>query len=183
MASPMALQLCSTIPSPSLSSPQRRCSRPGHTTQDLQRQLNRRRLTAAAALTTAFLVKEAFSNSNNASSFEFRFTVPDQTLEEADAGVKVHARDLLQIKDFIDSKSWKEAQLALRQRSPYLKQDLYTIIQAKPGSQRLQLRKLYSNLFNNVSRLDYAARDRDARVVQECYMNIVTTLDEIFSII
>ncbi|KAG1362819.1 psbQ-like protein 3, chloroplastic [Cocos nucifera] len=178
----MALQLCSTIPFPSLSIPGWRCSKPGHTTQNLQRRLTRRRLTAAA-LTTAFLVKEAFSNSNNASSFEFRFTVPDQTLEEADAGLKVHARDLLQIKDFIDSKSWKEAQLALRERSSYLKQDLYTIIQAKPGSQRLQLRKLYSNLFNNVSRLDYAARDRDASVVQECYNNIVAALDEIFAII
>lgn len=149
----MALHLCSAILSPISSAiPRWRCYRPGHATQILRRQLTRRRFTAAA-LTTAFLVKETFSNSNDASSFEFGFTVPDQTLEEADAGVKVHARDLLQIKDFIDSKSWKEAQLALRERSSYLKQDLYTIIQAKPGSQRLQLRKLYSNLFNNVYRV------------------------------
>ncbi|XP_008797931.1 psbQ-like protein 3, chloroplastic [Phoenix dactylifera] len=179
MASPMALRLFS----PNLPCPQWRCSKAGHITQSLERQLTRRRLTAAAALATAFLVKEAFSNLNNASSLEFRFTVPDQTLEEADAGVKVHARDLLQIKDFIDSKSWKEAQLALRERSSFLKQDLYTIIQAKPGSQRLQLRKLYSILFNNVSRLDYAARDKDENVARECYNNIVATLDEIFAII
>lgn len=111
-----------------------------------------RRTAAAAALAAALRVKEALlSSSNIASAFDFSLTAPDQTLEEADSGIRSHARDLLQIKRFIDGESWREAQLALRESSSYLKQDLYTIIQAKPGSQRAQLRKLYSVLFNNAS--------------------------------
>lgn len=151
MASPWALQLCSTIPSPGFNCHQWRCSKPAHITPKLQRQFRRRRLTTSSVLAIAFLVKEACSNLNSASSLDFRITTPDQTLEEADAVVKLHARDLLQVKAFIDSKSWREAQLALRKSSSYLKQDLYTIIQAKPRNQKLQLRKLYSDLFNNVS--------------------------------
>ncbi|XP_074558701.1 psbQ-like protein 3, chloroplastic [Curcuma longa] len=143
-----------------------------------------RRTAAAAALAAVLQVKEALlSSSNIASAFDFSLTAPDQTLEEADAVVRTHARDLLQIKRFIDRESWREAQLALRESSSYLKQDLYTIIQAKPGSQRPQLRELYSVLFNNASMLDYAARDKDASRVQECYDNIVKTLNEIFAVI
>ncbi|CBI31764.3 unnamed protein product, partial [Vitis vinifera] len=72
-------------------------------------------------------------------------------------------------------------QKALRKSSSLLKQDIYTIIQSKPGSMRPQLRKLYSNLFNNVTRLDYAARDNDATQVWEYYEKIAITLDDILS--
>lgn len=141
-----------------------------------------RRSTIAIALSTTFLAGESFiSKQNAASAFDLRLTVPDQTVEEAEAVVKDHAQDLLQIKAFVESESWREAQSALRESSGYLKQDLYTIIQAKPGSQRPPLRKLYSNLFNNVSKLDYAARNKDADVVQECYHNIATILTEILA--
>lgn len=75
--------------------------------------------------------------------------------------------------------SWREAQRALRNRSALLKQDIYTIIQGKPGSERPQLRKMYSTLFNSVSRLDYAARDKDVTRVWESYDNIVMALDDI----
>ncbi|XP_077247050.1 psbQ-like 3 [Tasmannia lanceolata] len=142
-----------------------------------------RRIATATALATFFLAKEAISNSNVASSFDFGITVPDQTPQEAESGVKTHARELLKIKPLIDSQSWREAQRQLRESSAYLRQDLYTIIQAKPGSQRPQLRTLYSKLFDNVTRLDYAARTKDATTVQECYRNIFATLNDIFAII
>uniref|UniRef100_A0A2P2ILC4 Uncharacterized protein n=1 Tax=Rhizophora mucronata TaxID=61149 RepID=A0A2P2ILC4_RHIMU len=58
---------------------------------------------------------------------------------------------------------------------------MYILIQSKPGSERPQLRKLYSNLFNNVSKLDYAARDKDAARVWQCYENIVAALNDILS--
>ncbi|KAF9589343.1 hypothetical protein IFM89_022679 [Coptis chinensis] len=38
--------------------------------------------------------------------------------------------------------------------SSYLKQDIYTLIQAKPGSEKPPLRLLYSKLFNNVTRVE-----------------------------
>ncbi|XP_009390695.2 psbQ-like protein 3, chloroplastic [Musa acuminata AAA Group] len=186
MASPMSLRHCSTNPSLGVVCRLHGHSKLGHAAPGLPEQLliGRRQATAAAAaVAVALHAKEAISGSSVASALEFRFTAPEQTPEEADAVVKIHARDLVRIKALIDSQSWREAQIALRESSSYLKQDLYTIIQAKPGSQRPQLRKLYSHLFNDVSSLDYAARDKDARRVQECYDNIVATLNEIFVLI
>ncbi|WOL05868.1 psbQ-like protein 3, chloroplastic [Canna indica] len=184
MVSPsMASKLCSTKPSPGLIPHLHGHSKPGHLSPTLQEQPIGRRKATTAALASILLAKESVSSSNAASAFEFRFTAPEQTPEEADAVVKLHARDLVKIKAFMDSKSWREVQTALRESSALLKQDLYTIIQAKPGSQRPQLRKLYSDLFNNVSSLDYAARDQDANRVQECFDNIVATLNEIFVLI
>ncbi|KAJ0969013.1 hypothetical protein J5N97_021890 [Dioscorea zingiberensis] len=152
-------------------------SKPSKAADEFQIRFSRR----TAAIATVILGSEAITDSNKAFSFELRFTVPDQTPEEAYAGIRSHAQDLLQIKSLIDSQSWREAQKALRQSSSYLKQDLYTVIQARPGNERPLLRKLYSNLFNNVSRLDYAARSKDAAVVQECFDNIVNAIDEIFT--
>lgn len=92
----------------------------------------------------------------SAGAFEFRFVVPDQTIEEAESGVRGHAQDLLQVKGLLELESWKEAQKALRLSSALLKKDIYTIIQNKPGVERPQLRKLYSTLFNNVTRVSAA---------------------------
>jgi hypothetical protein len=85
--------------------------------------------------------------------FELNMVAPDRTFEEAKSGVREHGRDLLQIKSLIEAESWREAQQVLRKNSSYLKQDIYTIIQGKPGSERPELRKLYSDLFNNATRV------------------------------
>ncbi|CAA2990262.1 psbQ 3, chloroplastic [Olea europaea subsp. europaea] len=116
-----------------------------------------------------------------ANAIDFRMTVPDQTLEEAETGIKTHAQNLLQVKDLLLEESYKEAQKNLRKSSSLLKQDIYTIIQAKPGKERPLLRKLYSDLFNSVTRLDYAARDEDRTRVWECYHSIVLALDDLLS--
>ncbi|XP_058098029.1 psbQ-like protein 3, chloroplastic [Magnolia sinica] len=142
-----------------------------------------RRSAATTALATIFLAREALSNANVASAFDLRMTVPDQTVAEAEIGIKTHVQDLLNIKPLVDSQSWRDAQKALRESSAYLRQDLYTIIQAKPKNLRPQLRKLYSKLFNSVTRLDYAARSKDATTVQDCYDNMVSTLNDIFAMI
>lgn len=132
-------------------------------------------------MASSVLLPSSLSSPDAASSFDLRFTVPDQTVEEAEATIRIHARDLVDIKPLLELESWREAQLALRESSAYLKQDIYTIIQGKPGGQRATLRKLYSELFNNVTKLDYAAREKDASTVKECYTNIVTALNEILS--
>ncbi|XP_060206532.1 psbQ-like protein 3, chloroplastic [Lycium barbarum] len=116
-----------------------------------------------------------------ANAFDFRITAPDQTLEEAQDGIQSHALSLLQVKELLEEESWKEAQKALRKSSALLKQDIYTIIQAKPGRERTELRKMYSILFNTVSRMDFAARDKDVPRVWECYDNIVLELNNILS--
>ncbi|XP_043694982.1 psbQ-like protein 3, chloroplastic [Telopea speciosissima] len=140
-----------------------------------------RRKATMASLSTVLLARETILNPKLAYAFDFRMVAPDQTFEEAESEIKGHAQQLLKVKTLIDSESWEAAQKDLRKSSGKLKQDIYTIIQAKPGSERPLLRKLYSNLFNNVTKLDYAARSKDMTRVLECYQNIVVTLDDILS--
>ncbi|KAF4348200.1 psbQ-like protein 3, chloroplastic [Cannabis sativa] len=118
-----------------------------------------------------------------ANGLEMGMVSPDQTVEEAQKGIRGHVVALLKVKDLIDSHSWSEAQKALRKTSAYVKLDLYTIIQASPPTQRSLLRKLYFQLSNNVSNLDYAARDKDAIRVLKCYDNIVVAVNDILSTI
>lgn len=124
---------------------------------------------------------EGIFRTQSANAFEFKFVAPDMTIEEALGGVRGHAQDLLLVRDLLELGSWKAAQKTLRQSSTLLKKDIYTIIQSKPGVERPQLRKLYFTLFNNVTRLDYAARDKDAPQVWQCYENIVVAVNDILS--
>ncbi|KAK4427695.1 hypothetical protein Salat_1538500 [Sesamum alatum] len=145
--------------------------------------------TAAAAITTtrrsslilAASASALFLFTKPATAFDFRMTVPDQTVEEAESGIQPHAQSLLGVKDLLMAESWKEAQKLLRKSSSLLKQDIYTIIQAKPAEERPRLRKLYSDLFNGVTKLDYAARDEDRIAVWECYDRVVSSLAHILS--
>lgn len=132
-------------------------------------------------LTASFLVSTQTILTKPVDAFEFRMTVPDQTAEEALSGIQSHAQSVLRVKDLLAAESWREAQKMLRKSSALLKQDIYTIIQAKPADERPRLRKLYSELFNTVTRLDYAARDKDRIRVWECYNGIVLFLDDILS--
>ncbi|KAF3322286.1 psbQ-like protein 3 [Carex littledalei] len=140
-----------------------------------------RRYLTSISLGATLLYKDFFCATNNASSVEFQLMTPGQSPEEAKTQIKLHARNLLKIKPFIDSESWKEVRIALRESSSLLKQDLYTIIQTKPTSERGELRRLYSDLFNNVTTLINAAEDKDENQVQECYDNIATDLNKIFA--
>nr|GEY33706.1 PsbQ-like protein 3, chloroplastic [Tanacetum cinerariifolium] len=105
-------------------------------------------------------------------------TVPDQTVEEAESGIREHAMSLVQVKDLLELEAWKDAQKELRKSASYLKQDIYTIIQGKPGPERAQLRNLYSKLFNGVTELDYAARDKDVTRVWKLYEDIVFNVEK-----
>ena len=96
---------------------------------------------------------EGIFKTQNADAFDFRFVAPDMTAEEALRGVRNHAQDLLQVKDLLESESWKAAQRNLRRSSAVLKKDIYIIIQNKPGIERAELRKLYFTLFSNVTRV------------------------------
>uniref|UniRef100_A0A0F7CYI1 PQL-like protein n=1 Tax=California macrophylla TaxID=337344 RepID=A0A0F7CYI1_9ROSI len=140
-----------------------------------------RRIGAIATMTSVLLAGDAVFNKKIANGFDFGIVAPDQTIEQAESGVRDHAQALLEVKTLLESESWKVAQKELRRSSSILKQDFYTIINSKPGSQRPQLRKLYRDLFTNVGNLDYAARDNDAATVWECYKNIVIALDDILS--
>ncbi|GMI63394.1 hypothetical protein HRI_000008700 [Hibiscus trionum] len=133
-------------------------------------------LLVATMASSSLLLEKAYGL-----ELDLRMVAPDQTVEEAENGIQNHAKALLRVKDLIESKAWREAQKELRKSSSLLKQDIYTIIQGKPGNQRPQLRKLYSNLFNTVTKLDYAARDEDESQVLQCYDKIVLALNHVLS--
>lgn len=142
-----------------------------------------RRLSIPLLFHTLLLPKTPIFNIPPANAIDLRIVVPDQTAEEALSVINGHAESLVQVKDLFDSpfEEWKEARKALRKRASLLKQDIYTIIQSKPGGERPMLRKLYSSLFNNVTAMDFAARDGDVSRVSECYRGIVSSLDEILA--
>uniref|UniRef100_A0A0F7GWY5 PQL-like protein n=1 Tax=Erodium trifolium TaxID=337410 RepID=A0A0F7GWY5_9ROSI len=151
-------------------------------TTNLQYSKLSRRIGAIATMASVLLAGDAVFNREGANGFEFGMVpLDEQTVEQAEGGVRGHAQALLGVKTLLESESWKEAQKELRRNSAYLKQDLYTIMNSKPGIQRPPLRKIYKDLFTNVVNLDYAARDKDAATVWECYKNIVITLDDLLS--
>ncbi|CAA7403431.1 unnamed protein product [Spirodela intermedia] len=141
---------------------------------DPPRALTRR---AAAAVAGAWFLRRR----DPAGAAESWFVAPEQTAAEAEAAVAGHARGLLELFPLVESRAWRELQQALREDAPLLKQDLYTIIQSKPGARRPELRKLFSALFNSVTRLDYAARSRDEASAVEHYRAIVATLETIMA--
>uniref|UniRef100_A0A0F7GXV7 PQL-like protein n=1 Tax=Geranium maderense TaxID=28964 RepID=A0A0F7GXV7_9ROSI len=140
-----------------------------------------RRIGAIATMVSVLLAGDTVFNKERANGFDFGFVVPDQTIEQAESVVRTHAQALIEVKTLLESESWKVAQKELRRSSANLEQDFYTIINSKPGSQRPRLRQLYKDIFTNVVSLDYAARDKDAAKVWECYKNIVVALDDMLS--
>ncbi|CAN6463491.1 unnamed protein product [Victoria cruziana] len=142
--------------------------------------LSTRRRTVSTILLSAPCL---LSSPGRGQCLEFKFVAPDLTVEEARPRARIHAQELVELRDLIQLESWKEAQKSLRSSASSLRQELYTIIQSMPGNRRPQLRKLYSDLFNSVTRLDYAARSKDSARALECYNNIVASLDNIYSII
>uniref|UniRef100_A0A0F7GX06 PQL-like protein n=1 Tax=Geranium phaeum TaxID=379952 RepID=A0A0F7GX06_9ROSI len=167
--------------SATVSSHQKHSSESREVTSSLTQSKLSRRIGAIATMASVLLAGDAVFNKERANGFDFGYVVPDQTIEQAESGVRAHARDLLEVKPLLESESWKLAQKELRRSSSYLSQDFYTIINNRPGSQRPQLRQIYNKIFTNVSSLDYAARDRDEARVWECYNNIVIALDDMLS--
>lgn len=91
-----------------------------------------------------------------ASALDMGLVAPEQTMEEAESGIRGHALALLEVKALIDSESWSEAQKFLRKSASRLKRDFYTIIQGRLAGERPRLRKLYFDLFSNVSKVNFS---------------------------
>ncbi|XP_047941623.1 psbQ-like protein 3, chloroplastic [Salvia hispanica] len=141
--------------------------------------------TAAATRRSTVILTSVllWTHTKPAAAFDLRLTEPEQSVEEAESEIRSHAQSLVRVKDLLEAESWREAQKVLRRSSALLKQDVYTMIQAKPSAERPRLRKLYSDLFNAVTRLDYAARDKDRIRVWDSYRTILSSLHHIFSAI
>ncbi|KAG6410244.1 hypothetical protein SASPL_128297 [Salvia splendens] len=102
----------------------------------------------------------------------------NQSVEEAESEIRSHAQSLVRVKDLLEAESWREAQKVLRRSSALLKQDVYTMIQAKPSAAEALLRSVQCG-----DELDYAARDKDRIRAWDSYRTILSSLEDIFSAI
>ncbi|CAH1440025.1 unnamed protein product [Lactuca virosa] len=101
-------------------------------------------------------------NSDEARDFDLplknRFFIQPLSPTEATARVKESAKEIVNVKEFIDKKAWPYVQNDLRLKSEYLRYDLKTIISAKPKDEKKELKDLTGKLFQNMADLDYAAK-------------------------
>lgn len=79
-----------------------------------------------------------------------RFYLQPLTPAEAAQRVKDSAKEIVNVKDFIDKKAWPYVQNDLRLRAEYLRYDLKTLISAKPKDQKGKLQDLSGKLLKTI---------------------------------
>lgn len=98
-------------------------------------------------------------NSDEARDFDLplkkRFYFQPLTPTEAVARAKESAKEIVNVKEFIDKKAWPYVQNDLRLKSEYLRYDLNTIIAAKPKAEKKELKDLTGKLFQNMSDVSF----------------------------
>ena len=94
-------------------------------------------------------------NSDQARDLELplkeRFFIQPLSPSEAAARAKESAKDIVNVKGFIDKKAWPYVQNDLRLKAEYLRYDLNTVISAKPKEQKKSLKELTGKLFQDIS--------------------------------
>lgn len=80
-----------------------------------------------------------------------RFFLQPLTPAQAAARAKESAKEIVNVKSFIDKKAWPYVQNDLRLRAEYLRYDLNTVIAAKPKEEKKSLKELTGKLFQTIS--------------------------------
>lgn len=73
------------------------------------------------------------------------------TPAEAAARAKESAKEIVNVKEFIDKKAWPSVQNDLRLRAEYLRYDLNTVISSKSKEEKKVLKDLSGKLFQDLS--------------------------------
>ena len=124
-------------------------------------------------------------NSDQARDLELplknRFYLQPLPPAEAAARAKESAKEILNVKEFIDKKAWPYVQNDLRLKSEYLRFDLNTVIAAKPKDQKKELKDLTGKLFQNMADLDYAAKIKSSADAEKSYAAAVSTLNDVLA--
>lgn len=98
-------------------------------------------------------------NSDEARDFQLplkeRFFLQPLPPAAAAARAKESAKEILNVKGFIDKKAWPYVQNDLRLRAEYLRYDLNTVISAKPKDEKKTLKELTGKLFQEISNVSY----------------------------
>ncbi|CAA0837174.1 Oxygen-evolving enhancer protein 3-2-chloroplastic [Striga hermonthica] len=110
-----------------------------------------------------------------------RFFLQPLTPAQAAARAKESAKEIVNVKSFIDKKAWPYVQNDLRLRAEYLRYDLNTVISAKPKDEKQSLKDLTGKLFQTISNLDYAAKIKSSPEAEKYYAETVTKLNDVLS--
>ncbi|KAI7746821.1 hypothetical protein M8C21_012610 [Ambrosia artemisiifolia] len=110
-----------------------------------------------------------------------RFYLQPLPPAEAAARAKESAKEILNVKEFIDKKAWPYVQNDLRLRSEYLRFDLNTVIASKPKDEKKQLKDLTGKLFQNMADLDYAAKIKSSADAEKSYAAAVSSLNDVLA--
>ncbi|NBH31855.1 hypothetical protein D3Z30_13055, partial [Staphylococcus warneri] len=124
-------------------------------------------------------------NSDEARDFDKplkdRFFIQPLSPTEAAARAKESAKEIVNVKEFIDKKAWPYVQNDLRLKSEYLRYDLKTIISAKPKEAKKELKDLTGKLFQNMADLDHAAKIKSSADAEKSYAAAVSSLNDVLS--
>ncbi|XP_073128391.1 oxygen-evolving enhancer protein 3-2, chloroplastic [Henckelia pumila] len=111
-----------------------------------------------------------------------RFYIQPLAPAEAAVRAKESAKDIVNVKSFIDKKAWPYVQMDLRLKASLLRYDLNTIISAKPSkAEKQSLKDLTGKLFNTISNLDHAAKIKSSPEAEKYYAETVSTLNDVLS--
>ena len=102
-----------------------------------------------------FMMTAGTLNSDQARDFKLplkeRFYLQPLSPTEAAQRAKESAKEIINVKSFIDKKAWPYVQNDLRLRAEYLRYDLNTVISAKPKDEKKSLKALTGKLFDTIS--------------------------------
>ncbi|KAK3433332.1 oxygen-evolving enhancer protein 3-2, chloroplastic [Eucalyptus grandis] len=110
-----------------------------------------------------------------------RFFLQPLTPAQAAARAKESAKEIVNVKSFIDKKAWPYVQNDLRLRAEYLRFDLNTVISAKSKEEKKSLKELTGKLFQTISNLDYAAKIKSTPEAEKYYAETVSTLNDVLA--
>ncbi|KAJ4837154.1 Oxygen-evolving enhancer protein 3-2, chloroplastic [Turnera subulata] len=110
-----------------------------------------------------------------------RFFLQPKTPAEAAARLKESAKEIVNVKSFIDKKAWPYVMNDLRLRAEYLRFDLNTIIASKPKDEKKSLKQLTDKLLADINSLDHAAKIKSSPEAEKYYAQTVSTLNDVLA--
>uniref|UniRef100_A0A803NED1 16 kDa subunit of oxygen evolving system of photosystem II n=2 Tax=Chenopodium quinoa TaxID=63459 RepID=A0A803NED1_CHEQI len=110
-----------------------------------------------------------------------RFYLQPLPPTEAAQRAKESAKEILNVKQFIEKKAWPAVQNDLRLRAEYLRYDLKTVISSKPKEEKKSLQDLTSKLFDSINNLDYAAKKKSSTEAEKYYAQTVSNLNDVLA--
>ncbi|MCL7052313.1 hypothetical protein MKW94_010894 [Papaver nudicaule] len=110
-----------------------------------------------------------------------RFFLQPVSPTEAAERAKKSAKQILDVKTFIDKKAWPYVQNDLRSQAGYLRYDLKTVLASKSKEEKAALTELTGKLFKSLDNLDYAAKTKSSEAALKSYADTVVTLNDVIA--